>query len=78
MDQLQIIEMNWDGRALLSSNKTLDTGQQLPASSPYQSYKLSPSIGYPVSYEDPRVPAKEKVLAVISNNKAKVYRTSDF
>lgn len=78
MRQLQIIEMNWDGRALLSGNITLDTGQQLPANSPYQSYKMSPSIGYPISFEDSRVPAKEKILAIILNDKAKVYRVTDF
>ncbi|GJM28878.1 MAG: hypothetical protein DHS20C17_15130 [Cyclobacteriaceae bacterium] len=78
LEQLQVIELNWEGRALLSGNITLDTGQELPAGSPYQSYKVSPSIGYPISYEDSRVPTKEKVLAIILNDKAKVYRASDF
>ena len=78
LEPLQIIEMNWEGRALLTTDQMLDTGQLLPANSPYQSYKASPSVGYPISFEDSRVSAKEKVLAIINNNKAKVYRTTDF
>ncbi len=76
--QMLIIEMNWEGRTLLSTTKLLDTGQDLPPGSPYQSYKTSNSIGYPISFTDSRLLNKEKVLAIIVNGKAKVYRAEDF
>ncbi|TDI64354.1 MAG: DUF3179 domain-containing protein [Bacteroidetes bacterium] len=78
IDQIPIIEMNWEGRTLLNTNKSLYTGQDLPAGGPYESYKTSNSIGFPVSFTDSRLLAKEKVLAVIINGKAKVYRANDF
>jgi hypothetical protein len=45
---------------------------------PYGDYKTSELIAYPVLYNDDRLHEKERVLGVIINGKAKVYRLSDF
>ena len=78
LQNLQIIEMNWlGGLELVDKNEILVPPQQIPERSPYQSYIASNSIGFPVDFVDERLPAKEKVLAVIINGKAKVYTVRD-
>ena len=78
MPNLQIIEMNWlGGLELVEKTQILVAPQQIPENSPYKSYKASNSIGFPLDFEDTRLPAKEKVLAVIVNGKAKVYTVRD-
>ena len=44
---------------------------------PYGSYRTNNQIYYPLTYSDNRIPAKEVVLAIIVDNEAKVYRTTD-
>ncbi len=79
MRHLRIVEMNWfGGLELVDKNQILVPPQQIPERSPYQSYKNSNSIGFPVDFVDERLPAKEKVLAVILNDRAKVYTVRDF
>lgn len=78
MKHLQIIEMNWlGGLELVDKNEILVAPQTIPEQSPYKSYKSSNSIGFPLDYVDERLPAKERVLAVIVNDKAKVYTIRD-
>ncbi len=45
---------------------------------PYGSYKTNNSLLFPITYEDDRLPPKERVHAVIVNDKVKVYRFEHF
>lgn len=45
---------------------------------PYGNYKNDKALIFPVKYNDTRLDAKERVHAVISNGKAKVYRFTTF
>jgi len=76
-------EMTWTGAKRLSnellvlSNET-GTGRNYD-DYPYGDYRTNQSsINFPINYIDDRVPNKERVLAVIVNGGAKVYRFTDF
>ncbi len=46
---------------------------------PYNDYKSNhDNLIYPIQYDDDRLPRKERVLGIISNGKAKVYRFESF
>lgn len=45
---------------------------------PYGNYRTSEIVSYPLSYDDDRLPRKERVFAVLVDGRAKVYRLSDF
>lgn len=45
---------------------------------PYGAYRTNNVINFPLTFSDDRVPPKELVLAIIVDNEAKVYRTTDF
>ena len=57
-----------------------DTGVDRPYNVyPYGDYRTNDGqIGFPLEFKDDRLPAKERVMAVIINNSAKIYRYSDF
>lgn len=78
-EKLPSIEMNSQGKVnLVGTAEVLSLEDELPSESPYAGYKIRESVGYPVSYLDDRLPNKERVLAIIIDGKAKVYRTFDF
>ena len=44
----------------------------------YPNYNTNDLINFPLTFQDTRVPIKERVLAIIINGKAKAYRAVDF
>ncbi|MEO1626505.1 MAG: DUF3179 domain-containing (seleno)protein, partial [Bacteroidota bacterium] len=83
MARYPCVETTWSTwKKILSSPLVLtqDTGFGKKYDiNPYESYINDNSyLSYPVEYDDPRVPRKERVLGVIVNGKAKAYRFKDF
>jgi hypothetical protein len=76
------LEITWSGARNLAENLQVlseDTGFNRDYNLyPYGEYRTNDVISYPVNYEDTRVPGKERVLAVIIDGKAKVFRFGDF
>lgn len=76
-------EMTWEGARKLDSElvvMTENTGEDRNYDEyPYGEYRTNnEQINYPLDVFDQRIPAKERVLAVIINDHVKVYRFSDF
>lgn len=58
---------------------TTDTGHSRNyTQNPYGNYPVNSSIMFPVNFDDNRLHAKERVLGVIINGKAKAYRFTSF
>ncbi len=82
-ERIPFIELSWAGAKLLADElKVLSTNTSPNRdynSYPYGDYRTNNSqINYPLEYKDDRIPAKERVLAVIINDKVKAYRFQDF
>lgn len=79
---LPYFEMTWSGAKKLSNQLYVlseDTGSGRNYDDyPYGDYRTTDRINFPLSYEDERVPPKERVLGVIVDGAVKVYRFSDF
>lgn len=78
------LEMTWAGVKLLkngiinllSDNTGFDRNYSFY---PYGDYKTNHErLSFPLTYEDNRIPNKERVMAVIINEKSKVYRFEHF
>lgn len=77
------VEMNWRGLSFLQGQPTLllseNTGFNRDYSRyPYGDYRSTASLLFPLTYTDDRLHPKERVLAVIINDKAKVYQLEKF
>jgi Protein of unknown function (DUF3179) len=76
------ITMNWRGIKALGSQTNLLTGKTGVNRSyntyPYGNYKTNSELLFTVTYPDFRIHRKERVLALIINDKTKVYRFKDF
>jgi len=80
---LPYYEMTWEGAKLLGREidvLSLETGFQRDYDFyPYGNYKTNnENIGYPLTYTDNRIPAKERVYSILINGRSKVYRFIDF
>ena len=73
-----LIEMSWSAwkqRFPKSMILNTETGfSRAYGQYPYGNYKVSNALLFPVNHEDNRLPSKERVLGVIADYKAKVYR----
>ncbi|MDN5213514.1 DUF3179 domain-containing (seleno)protein [Fulvivirgaceae bacterium BMA12] len=78
------LEMTWagvklldkGGFKLLSENNGFDRNYSIY---PYGDYKTNHErLSFPLTYQDNRIPNKERVLAVIINERSKVYRFEHF
>ncbi|MGB0929380.1 MAG: DUF3179 domain-containing (seleno)protein [Chitinophagales bacterium] len=68
-------------RGLFSNTEivSIETGYQRDYTEyPYNDYKTSESLIFPIANFDKRLPAKERVLGLDVNGKAKAYRFDDF
>ncbi len=77
------VEMTWAGaKKLASTVKILSDNNSRGRDYnkyPYGDYRTNNErINYPLDFKDDRLPAKERVLAIIINNKAKAYRFEHF
>jgi len=77
------VEITWEGARKLSTQLrvlTEDTGEVRNYDLyPYGDYRTNnDQINFPLDVEDDRIPAKERVLGVILNNRVKVYRFEHF
>ena len=83
MNDVQMLETTWQTWKTIHGNPdvlSLNTGFSKDyESDPYAAYLADPDYNsYPVEYLDDRVRAKERVLGVIINDKAKAYQFKDF
>jgi hypothetical protein len=81
-NRINSIEMNWEGilkfqkpTEILSENTGYDRDYNFY---PYGNYKSSSNLIFPITFTDDRLHPKERVLALVLNNKAKVYTLEDF
>ena len=81
-NRINSVEMNWRGilkfqkpTEILSENTGFDRRYDLY---PYGDYKTNSNSLYPLTYTDDRLHPKERVLAIILNDKAKIYQLEDF
>ena len=76
------IETTYSTARIISSDfqqMTTDTGHSRDYTrSPYGNYPANSSIMFPINFDDNRLHAKERVLGVIINGKAKAYRFTSF
>jgi len=82
-ETIPYVEMTWEGARQLDIQLkvlTQETGQVRNYDTyPYGDYRTNnDQINFPINVEDDRVPAKERVLAVIINERVKVYRFEHF
>lgn len=81
-EDLNIVEMSWGAvKAMQKPIELLstDTGFTRDYNKyPYGDYKSNPNVLFPITYTDDRLHPKARVLAVIINDKAKVYQFEDF
>jgi len=77
-----VVEMNWrTWKTMFPDSKVVsrDTGHSRNYGNyPYGSYKTNNSLIFPVDIVDQRLSKKEIVHGIVINDKAKVYRFSDF
>ncbi len=77
-----IVETDWSTWQLLfpdSDAATTNTGHSRDyLNYPYRSYRTDETVYFPLTYQDERIPLKERVMAVIIAGNARVYRFSDF
>lgn len=80
--RFQVIEMTWEAAKTISCDIQLlsdNTGfSRNYAQYPYGTYRDVEGLLFPITFEDSRVFEKERVLNILEDNKAKVYRFSDF
>ena len=81
-NRINSIEMSWRGvfkfqkpSEILSENTGYIRDYDLY---PYGTYKSSDHLLFPITFTDDRIHPKERVLALILNDKAKVYTLEDF
>ncbi|MCB0551958.1 MAG: DUF3179 domain-containing protein [Phaeodactylibacter sp.] len=82
-EAISVLETTWATWKLLAKNPEImsfDTGYPYDYSqSPFIDYALSDlSMPYPIQFEDTRLPPKERVLGLVVDGKAKVYRFGAF
>ncbi len=82
ISMVQIVETswaNWKARYPDTEVMTTETGHDRDYDRyPYGSYRTNSQLIFPIDIQDDRLPLKERVLGIIRNGKAKVYRFSDF
>lgn len=80
--RIRSLEVNWLGAQLLADDLRLlseNTGFTRNYDLfPYGEYKTNGQVYYPLTFNDQRLHPKERVLAIISDNKVVAYRASDF
>jgi hypothetical protein len=74
--------MNWEGVKKLNKSTFLlseNTGFSRKYDVyPYGDYRASPNLLFAITYTDDRLHPKERVMAIMINDKAKVYQFEDF
>lgn len=80
--RFQVTEMTWEAAKTISCDIQLlsdNTGfSRNYAQYPYGTYRDVEGLLFPITFEDSRIFGKERVLNILVENKAKVYRFSDF
>ena len=86
-EKVQLIETTWETWQDMYPNSVVlseDTANPRPYDRyPYtnlngEDYRVDPFLIFPVSFDDKRLPRKERVLGIISGNTSKVYSINDF
>ena len=76
------IETTWKTMRLIKPNADIvstDTGiSKSYDEDPYQIYKTTEDVLFPLDYVDERIPLKERVYGIVLNDKIKVYRYTHF
>lgn len=81
-DLYQLLETNWaTARQIYPDIEVVSTStgfSRTYGTSPYGDYNTNNNLFFFPVEKDPRLPSKEKVLAILDDSDAKVYRFSDF
>ncbi len=83
MQKVEVLETTWGTLKFVDKTPevmTTETGFSKDYTlNPYENYIYDNSyLSYPVSFEDERLPLKERVLGIQINDRARVYRFTDF